>query len=64
MTGISNFFVLVNSFSFVTQELILAVVNTCVREHDIPTLSILFSSQGRKALPVKENLSLYSVVHS
>ena len=44
MTGISNFFVLVNSFSFVTQELILAVVNTCVREHDIPTLSILFSS--------------------
>ena len=43
ITCISKFAVLVSSFSFVPQVLILAVMNTCIQEHDIPTLSILFS---------------------
>ena len=43
MTCKSKFVVLVSSFSFAPQVLILAAMNTCIQEHDIPTLSVLFS---------------------
>ena len=44
MTLISKSVIAVSSFSFVPQVLILPVMNTCIQEHNKPTLSILFSS--------------------
>ena len=65
MILISKLVLVVNSFSFVSQVLVLPVLDTCRwKQYDIPTLSILFSLYGEKVVPLRENLSLYSVVHS